>query len=85
MTSLASRIGWAEVFPERLFPVEVGGFDVPCALRSSWAATVFDLILFLGRCSSNGKERDIGWAALLLDAFGFFSLTVTWRVEFDPI
>ena len=38
---------------------------------------VLDLILFLGGCSSNGKGRDVGWAAFLLDTSGFFSLTVT--------
>ena len=76
VTGLTSRIGWTEVFPKCSFPVVVGGFDVSCALWSRWAATVLDLILFLGGCSSNGKVRDVGWAALLLDTAGLFSLTV---------
>ena len=32
VTSLASRIGWTKVFPECLFPVGVGSFDVSCVL-----------------------------------------------------
>ena len=58
------------------------GFDVSCALWSRWAATVLDLILFLGGCSSNDIGSDVGWTALLLDALVFFSLTVTWVVGF---
>ena len=46
---------------------------------------MLDLILFLGRCSSNDKVRDVGWAALFLSAFDFFTLTVSWGVELDPI
>ena len=39
---------------------------------------MLDLILFLGGCSSDCKKSDVGWAALLLDALDFFSLTMTW-------
>ena len=85
VTGLASRIGWTEVFPECSFPKEVGGLNVSCALRSRWAATVLDLILFLGGCSSDCKGSDIGQAALLLDALDFFSLTVKWGVECCPL
>ena len=63
----------------------MGGFDVSCALWLRWDATVLDLILFLGGCSANGKGRDVGQAALLLDTSGFFSFTVTWAVEFDLV
>ena len=45
---------------------------------------MFDLILF-GRCSSKGKIRDVGWAALFLSAVDFFSLTVSWGLDLDPI
>ena len=83
VTSHTSRIGLTEVFPEWSFSVGMGGFDVSCALQLRWAATVLDLILFLGGCSSDDEGRDVGQVALLLDAFGFFSLTVTWGVEFD--
>ena len=85
VTGLTSRIRWTKVFPKCSFPVEVEGFDVPCILQLTWAATVLDQILFLGRCSSNGKVRDVGWAALFLSAVDFFSLTVAWGVEFNPI
>ena len=78
VTSLTSRIGWTKVFPECSFPLGVGDFDVSCALQLGWAATVLDLILFLGVHPSNCKDWDIGWAVLLLDAFSLFSLTVTW-------
>ena len=61
------------------------GFNVSCALRSRWAATVLDLFLFLGGCSSNCKGSDIGWVALFLSALDFFSLTVTWGVGFCPL
>ena len=61
------------------------GFNIPCILQSSWAATVLDLILFLGRCSSDGKVRDLGWAALFLSAVDFFSLTVSWGVRFSAV
>ena len=60
VAGLTSRIGWTKVFPKCSFPIEVEGFDVPCILWLRWAATVLDLILFLGRCSSDGKVRDIG-------------------------
>ena len=33
---------------------------------------MLDLILFLGECSSNGKVRDLGQAALFLSAVDFF-------------
>ena len=42
---------------------EVEGFDVPSVLQTRWAATVLDLVLFLGRCSSDSKVRDVGQAA----------------------
>ena len=45
------------------------GFNVSCALWLRWAATVLDLILFLGGCSSNCKGSDVGWV-------GFYPLSV---------
>ena len=46
---------------------------------------MLDLILFLGGFSSDCKGSNVGQAALLLDALDFFSLTVTWGVEFCPL
>ena len=66
--SLTNRIGWA---PKCSIPIKVEGFDIPCILQSRWAATVLDLILLLGRCSSDGKVRDLGWAALFLSVVDF--------------
>ena len=74
VTSLTSRIGW---IPKCSISIEVKAFDVPCILLSRWAATVLGLILFLGRCSANGKVRDLEQAALFLSAVEF-SLTVSW-------
>ena len=48
VTGLTGRIGWTKVFPKCSIPIEVDGFDVPCIPWSRWAATVLDLILFLG-------------------------------------
>ena len=70
---LTIRIGWT---PKCSIPIEVEGFDVPCILLSRWAATVLGLILSFGGCSSNGKVRDLGWAALFPSEVDFFSLTV---------
>ena len=47
-------------------------FNIPCILPSRWAATVLDLILFFSGYSSDGKVRDLGWAALFLSAVVFF-------------
>ena len=69
VTGLSNRTGWA---PKCSIPIEVEGFDVPCILLSRWAATVLDLILFLGGCSSNSKVRDLRWTALFLHAVDFF-------------
>ena len=82
VTGLTNRTGWA---PKRSIPIEVEGFDVPCLLQSRWAATVLDLILYLGGCSSNGKVRDLGWAVLFPSAVDFFSLTVSWGVRFSVV
>ena len=82
VTSLTNRIGWT---PKCSIPIEVEGFDIPCILQLRWAATVLDLILFLGGCSSDGKVRDLGWAALFLSAVEFFSLTVSWGVGFSVV
>ena len=82
MTGLTSRIGWT---PKCSIPIEVDGFDVPCILLSWWAATVLGLIFFLGGCSSDGKVRDLGWAALFLSAVEFFSLTVSLGVRFSEV
>ena len=46
---------------------------------------MLDLILFLGRCSSDGKVRDLGWDTLFLSAVNFFSLTVSWGVRFSVV
>ena len=54
VTGLTSRIRWTKVFPKCSFLIEVEGFVIPCVLWSRWAATVLDLVLFLGRCSSDG-------------------------------
>ena len=81
VTGLTNRIGWTKVFPECSFPIEVEGYDIPCILQLRWAATVLDLILFLGRCSSDDMARDLGLSALFLSAVDFFSLTVSWWVE----
>ena len=78
VTSLTSRIGWTKVFPKCSFPIEVEGFGVPCILQLRWAATVLDLILFLGGCSCDDMVRDLGWAAFFLSTVDFFSLTVSW-------
>ena len=40
---------------------------------------------FFGRCSSDGKIRDVGWATLFLSAVDSLSLIVSWGVELDPI
>ena len=82
VTGLTNRTGWA---PKHSIPIEVEGFDVPCILQLRWAATVLDLILFFGGCSSNGKVRDLGQAALFLSAVDFFSLTVSWGVRFSVV
>ena len=82
VTSLTNRTGWT---PKCSIPIEVVDFDVPCILQSRWAATVLDLILFLGRCSSNDMVRDLGWAALFLSAVDFFSLTVSWGLRFSVV
>ena len=82
VTSLTNRIGWTKVFPKCLFTIRVGGFNIPCALQSRWAATVLNLIVFLGGYPSNGIDWDIGWAVLFLSAADFFSLTVTWGGRF---
>ena len=73
VTSLTNRIGWT---PKCSIPIEVEGFDMSCIWLLRWAVTVLDLILFLGGCSSNGKVRDLGWAALFLSAVVFFSLSL---------
>ena len=78
VTGLTNRTGWA---PKCSIPIEVEGFDIPCILLLKWAATVLDLILFLGGCSSNGKVRDLGQAVL----FDFFSPTVSWGVRFSVV
>ena len=83
VTSLTSRIGWTKVFPRCSFPIEVEGFDIPCIMWLRWAATVLDLVLFLVRCSSDGKVKDVGQVALFLSAVDFFSLTEAWGVEFN--
>ena len=67
VTGLTNRMGWT---PKHSIPIEVDGFDIPCILQLRWAATVLDLIFFLGECSSNGKVRDLGWAALFPSAKG---------------
>ena len=72
--SLTNRIRWT---PKCSIPIKVEGFDVPCILQLQWAATVLSLILFLHGCSSNGKVRDLGWAALFLSAVDFFFFTVS--------
>ena len=82
VTGLTNRIGWT---PKCSIPIEVEGFDIPCILLLRWAATVLDLILFLGRCFSDGKVRDLGQAALFLSAVVFFSLTVSWGVRFSVV
>ena len=86
VTGLTSRIGWTEVFPERTFSVGVEGFNIPCVLWLRWAATVLDLVLFLGGYPSDIKDWDLGWAVLFLGVADFFSLTVTCGgVEFGHI
>ena len=75
VTGPTNRTGWA---PNHSIPIKVEDFDVPCILQLRWAATVLDLILFLGRYSSDGKVRDLGWAVLFLSAVDFISLTVSW-------
>ena len=82
VTGLTRRIGWT---PTCSIPIEVEGFDVPCVLLLRWATTVLGLILFLGGCSSDGKVRDLEWAALFLSAVDFFSLTVSWRLRFSVV
>ena len=82
VTSLTSRIGWT---PKCSILIEVEGFDVPCILLLRWAATVLGLILFLDRCSSDGKVRDVGQAAFFLSTVDFFSLTVSWGVELSVV
>ena len=62
-----------------------GGFNMPCALQSRWAATVLDLILFLGGYPSDIKDWDLGSAVLFLSVADFFSLTVTWGAKFGNI
>ena len=62
-----------------------GGFNIPCALQFRWAATVLDLILFLGGYPSDVKDWNLGWAVLFLSVADFFSLTVMWGVKFGPI
>ena len=43
------------------------------------------LILFLGGVSSEGKIKDAGQAVLFLRAVDFFSFSVSWGVNLNPV
>ena len=82
VTDLTNRIGWT---PKCKFPLVIGVSDFLGKLGSRRAVSVLGLILFLGGFSSEDKTRDLGHAALFLNAVDFFSLSVSCGVRLNPV
>ena len=81
-TGLTSKKGGT---PKCSISIEVEGSDVPCKLWLRGVVVVVGLTLFLGGFPSKDKTKDVGRAALFLNAVDFFSLSVSWGVRLNPV